>query len=210
MVRFSLGLPSTTFTLTYEFDDLGHFDLGEDTTRNVFGERRCVANGECVRPFDSDLSWFTAVELSHALDLGEGDKIAIFKSMSRFVEASDQAFGVLFTKSATQRVYLKMSSFTFDIETVIPSRTCSPVGSTQVNLGPKSLKAELIELWLRSNQRCDRKSACLRKETMRARRNEVYTVGVGPVIDLELELEGLISQHYHLVESTSATTALIL
>lgn len=34
---------------------------------------------------------------------------------------------------------------TFSTETIIPVRGCSPVGSTQVNLGPKSLNTDLAQ-----------------------------------------------------------------
>jgi len=61
------------------------------------------------------------------------------------------------------------------------------VGSTTANLGPKSLKTELYG---RLSTRKGGLSSYLPKQTARLRGNEVDTVSMRPLIDLELLAEG--------------------
>lgn len=44
---------------------------------------------------DRDLSGLTAVQTLHTLDLRESDKVAVFKSMSRFVKAGNNSVLIL-------------------------------------------------------------------------------------------------------------------
>ena len=80
---------------TYKFQDFGHLDLSEDATVLILAEVRRVSDSERIRALDRDFSGFAAVELSHALDLGECDEVAILETMSGLVQTSDQTFAVL-------------------------------------------------------------------------------------------------------------------
>lgn len=80
---------------SYKFNDLGHLDLGENTSGLVIGKVGGVANGEGIRPLNSDFPWLAAIELSHSLDFGERDKVAVFESMSSFIQAGHQPLGIL-------------------------------------------------------------------------------------------------------------------
>ena len=80
---------------TDKFNDLWHLDLGEDTTGLVIAQLGGIANGEGVWPLDGDLPWLATIELGHSLDFGEGDKVTVFESMSSFIQASNQALGIL-------------------------------------------------------------------------------------------------------------------
>ena len=71
--------------MTYEFYDLGHLDLREDTSRPVLSEVARVADCERVRPLDSNLAGLAAIELGHALHLSESNKVAILEAVSRLV-----------------------------------------------------------------------------------------------------------------------------
>jgi hypothetical protein len=73
---------------TYEGNKLGHLDLSEDTATLVVAQRGGVADGERVRALDRDFARFASVELFHTLHLGEGDKVAILKSVSCLVQSS--------------------------------------------------------------------------------------------------------------------------
>ena len=79
----------------YEVDDLRHLDLGEDTTGLVVSQVARIADREGVRALNRYLARLAAVELLHALDLGESDKVAIFETMTCLVEASDKALAIL-------------------------------------------------------------------------------------------------------------------
>ena len=83
----------------YKVDDLGHLDLGKYTTRLVVAQISRIADGECVRALDGDLSWFTAIEFSHTGYFGEGDKVAVFETVAGFVETGYKAFLVLHAES---------------------------------------------------------------------------------------------------------------
>lgn len=69
------------------------------------------------------------------------------------------------------------------MDTIMPVKGCSPVGSTQVNFGPKSLKADLKEC-----QDILKMKAVwnVPKETFRLRSNEMDAVLVSPIINLQL------------------------
>lgn len=75
----------------YEFNNLGHFDLGEDAAGLVSTQVGGIADGEGIGTFDSDLPGLASVELSHTLYFGECNKVAIFETMSSFIQAGYQA-----------------------------------------------------------------------------------------------------------------------
>ena len=79
----------------YEVDDLRHLDLGEDTTGLVVSQVARITDREGVRALDRDLARLAAVELLHALDLGESDKVSVFETMTRLVEAGYEALAIL-------------------------------------------------------------------------------------------------------------------
>lgn len=81
---------------TYESQDLWHLDLCKDTTRLIIAQISSVSNSECVWALGSDLAWFAAVQLSHALNFCECNEVAVFQAVSGFVQASDQAFAILY------------------------------------------------------------------------------------------------------------------
>ena len=87
--------PSRLKLNAYEVDDLRHLDLGKDTARLIISKIARVADGEGVWILDRDLARLAAVELLHALDLGESDKVAVFETMTRLVEAGDEALAIL-------------------------------------------------------------------------------------------------------------------
>ena len=80
---------------TYKFDNLWHLDLSEDTTGLVIAQVGGIADSECIRPLDSDLPGLAAIELGHSLDFGERNKVAVFESMSSFIQAGHQALRIL-------------------------------------------------------------------------------------------------------------------
>lgn len=126
----------------YKVDDLRHLDLGKDTTRLVVAQTSRVANGESVGTLDGDLSWFATIQFSHTDHFGEGDEVAIFETMTSFVETGYEALIVLHSGSARVGT-IGHWIITFSTETIIPVRGVSPVGSIQVNRGPKSVNTEL-------------------------------------------------------------------
>jgi hypothetical protein len=65
----------------------------------------------------------------------------------------------------------------------MPVKGCSPVGSTQVNFGPKSLKADLKEYQDILGMKAVWNEP---KETSRLYRNEMDTVLMSPVVNLQL------------------------
>ena len=79
----------------YEVDNLRHLDLGKDTARLVVSQVARIADREGVRTLNRDFARFAAVELLHAFDLSESDKVAVLETMTRLVEASDKALAVL-------------------------------------------------------------------------------------------------------------------
>lgn len=79
---------------------------------------------------------------------------------------------------------------TLSMETIRPLNGCSPVGSMQLNLAPKSLKAELGTY---QSAIC-KKRACKPKEATGFRGHEVDTVLARPGIDLELLRQRTICQ----------------
>ena len=84
---------------------------------------------------------------------------------------------------------------TLSTETIIPDNACSPVASTQVNLGPKSLKTDLSE---HKDRRDLQRNCNLPKQTTGVGRDKIYTVSVCPVIDFELFLIGSTTKNDHL------------
>lgn len=80
---------------SHEFNNLGHLDLGENPTGRVVSKRGCVTDGKGVRSLDTDFAGLDAVQLLHALDLGEGDKVSILQTMPCFVESGDQTLAIL-------------------------------------------------------------------------------------------------------------------
>lgn len=97
--------------VTNKLEDLGHLHLGEETAGFVLAQSTSVADRESVRAYlnvsfysiivskmltlDRDLSRLTAVQTLHTLDLGESDIIAVFKSMSGFIEAGNNSVLIL-------------------------------------------------------------------------------------------------------------------
>lgn len=75
---------------------------------------------------------------------------------------------------------------TFSIETIIPDRGCSPVGSTQENFKPKSLKTELRR-YTKLVEDEEEYPLDLREEAISRGRNEVNAIRVCVVIDLQLQ-----------------------
>ena len=67
----------------------------------------------------------------------------------------------------------------------MPVKGCSPVGSTEVNFGPKSLNADLKEYQDILRKKVFRNEP---KETSCLRSNEMDTVLMSPVINLQLLL----------------------
>lgn len=67
----------------------------EDTTPHIVTEIRRVSDGECVWALDGDLARLASVQLLHSLDLSESDKIPVFKTMTRLIQAGDETFFVL-------------------------------------------------------------------------------------------------------------------
>lgn len=63
--------------------------------------------------------------------------------MARFFEASDKALLILCCNEIYGMITV-IEMLTTDA--IMPVRGCSPVGSTQVNFEPKSLKTELSDL----------------------------------------------------------------
>ena len=63
--------------------------MGEDTTSHVVTEVRGIADGKGIGSLNGDLARFAAVELSHSLNFGERDEVAIFQTMPRLIEAGD-------------------------------------------------------------------------------------------------------------------------
>ena len=118
--------------VAYEFQDLRHLDLREDTARLILTQLGGIADGKCVRPLDCYFEGFAAVQLSHALYLAECDEVSIFETMKRFIRASDETVLVLKMVQIRDR---KIGIFvhTLVTETINPVSACSPVVSTQVN-----------------------------------------------------------------------------
>lgn len=87
-----------------------------------------------------------------------------------------------------------LTILTLSTETIIPFRACSPVGSTQVNFGPKSQKIELIT---RINDVLkERKLYQIPKESTRLSSNKRNIIRVCPVVDLNLLVQSC-STEYH-------------
>ena len=80
---------------TYEFEDLRHLDLREDTAVLVLAEVGRVTNSKGVRTLDRDFARLTTVQFSHALNFSERYEVTIFKTMSGLIQAGDQTFAVL-------------------------------------------------------------------------------------------------------------------
>lgn len=80
---------------TYEFNDLGHLHLSEDTTRLVLTKARCVTYAECEWALDGDLARLATVQFSHPLHFRESHEVAIFKTVARFVKAGYEALTIL-------------------------------------------------------------------------------------------------------------------
>lgn len=80
-------------------------------------------------------------------------------------------------------VYGLSGENTFSTETIIPVSGCSPVGSTHVNLGPKSLNTDL-ENDVVKNISIQDTIMDLPKQSTRLSSDEVNTVLVSPVVDL--------------------------
>lgn len=128
---------------THEFNDLRHFHLGEYSTRFVCGQAGDISNTECVRTFYCDLPRFASVQFCHSLYFRKCHKISILQPMARFFEASDKALLILCCNEISGMITV-IEILTTDA--IMPVRGCSPVGSTQVNFDPKSLKTELYHL----------------------------------------------------------------
>jgi hypothetical protein len=126
----------------YKFDDLGHFNLSENTTRFIIAKARGVANVECIGPFNRYLPWLTSIKFIHAFHFRKRHKITILKAMSSLVQTCDKTVLVLMSQISTDlNGFRDLNALSTD--TIIPVKGCSPVGSTHVNLAPKSLKTEL-------------------------------------------------------------------
>lgn len=52
-----------------ELDGFGHFDLRGYSPANVGGARACVTNTEGIGTKNGNSTWFTVIELRHALNL---------------------------------------------------------------------------------------------------------------------------------------------
>lgn len=55
-------------TVTYEFNNLWHFNLRKDASGDVVSKASGVANGECVWALDGDFPRLAAIEFLHSLD----------------------------------------------------------------------------------------------------------------------------------------------
>lgn len=82
----------------------------------------------------------------------------------------------------------------------MPVRGCSPVGSTQVNLGPKSLNTDLQRCHIiRFIKQDIWKYMHLPEETARICSNEMHAILVCPVVDLQLFAQRNISKDNNLL-----------
>jgi hypothetical protein len=82
---------------------------------------------------------------------------------------------------------------------IMPVKGCSPLGSTQVNFGPKSLNIALAAhmRYISTNTRLSVRSSP--KKTSSLGCDEVYAVFVSPVIDLELLAQRRADENHGLV-----------
>ena len=141
-----------------------------------------VADGESIWSLYGYFCGFTSIQLSHSLNFIESDKIAIFKTMPRVVQTSYKAFFVLVV-SLIFTTY-GMNLCTLAMDTIIPDKGCSPVGSTHVKLVPKSLKMDL-----QNSVKREKKLMCkntIPKQSTSLCSNKMHAILMCPVIDFYL------------------------
>ena len=81
-----------TLTQRLEVEYFRHLDLLEYTATPVLAKRSRISNRECVGTLDSDTARLDAIQLRHALHLGECDIIAILQAVALLIDRRDQAF----------------------------------------------------------------------------------------------------------------------
>jgi hypothetical protein len=85
--------------MTYKLEDFRHFHLGKDPTSDILSKIGSIADSKSIWTLHCYFARITTVQISHALHFSECDKIAIFKAVSRFIEACYQPFLVLCSDS---------------------------------------------------------------------------------------------------------------
>lgn len=99
---------------SYKVYDLRHLHLGEDTSRLVRAKPSRVADGESVGSLYRDFARLTAVQFRHALNFSKSNEVAVFKSMTRFVQTCNEALFILLIRRELPRCAPIRDSNLFD------------------------------------------------------------------------------------------------